>query len=120
MDNLWVCQVCQHCSLKMTCSRAFLAPASKLPVNTLDVVRIIMGFATNVWPNADCFTSYPKELETSVCNLLREILTFNGLPRDLDEAAPTERSSMELVQTNKKVKKSHLVDEKPGDWTCPK
>lgn len=117
-------EVCQNCRLKMSCPRAFLAPPSKVAVKTLDVVRIITGFATNVLPNTDSFTSYPKELENSVCRLLREILTFNELPRDpaFHEEAPVERSSLESGQARKnKYKNNHsfAAAQKPGDWVCP-
>ncbi|MCO5587857.1 hypothetical protein L7F22_041809 [Adiantum nelumboides] len=114
--------VCQRCRLKMTCPRAFLAPESQLRVNTLDVVRIITGYATNSWPNADSYVSYPTEVGVSVCNLLREFLTYKILPRNSseDEHLLTERLPVEPKKiARKKVESSPPVDPKPGDWTCP-
>ncbi|MCO5600065.1 hypothetical protein L7F22_054173 [Adiantum nelumboides] len=122
VDGLWVCQVCQRCRLKMTCPRAFLAPESQLRVNSLDVVRIITGYATNSWPKADSYVSYPTEVGASVCNLLREFLTYKILPRNSseDEHLLTERLPVEPKKiARKKVESSPPVDPKPGDWTCP-
>ncbi|KAI5078901.1 hypothetical protein GOP47_0006572 [Adiantum capillus-veneris] len=114
--------VCQRCRLKMTCPRAYFAPESKLSMNTLDVVRIIAGFATNVWPNVDSYESYPMEVGTSICNLLREFLMYKILPKNLAEKehALTERLPLESeTNVRKQVKSSPPVDPKPGDWTCP-
>ncbi|KAH7296965.1 hypothetical protein KP509_26G046600 [Ceratopteris richardii] len=114
--------VCKQCRFKMTCPRAFLAPEANLRTNTLDITRIITAFATNVWADADSPISYPAEVGTSVCNLLKEFLTFKVLPIKLaEDNVTTERTSLLEPEkgARKKVISSSPVEMKDGDWVCP-
>lgn len=113
-----------NCKLKMTCSRAFLTPTQALAATTLDVLRVITGFATNAGTTSvsdvaernDC----PSEVQASICRLLREFLILSRVPKGEESPVESHLKSRQAKKERKKAKSSLSVPDKPGDWVCPK
>ena len=112
-----------NCKLKMSCSRAFLTPSQALAVTTLDVLRVITGFATN----AGTFVSdvaerneCPSEVQAAVCRLLSEILILSKLPKGEESPVESHLKSKQAKEERQKSISSFSVPDKPGDWVCPK
>ena len=112
-----------NCKLKMSCSRAFLTPSQALAVTTLDVLRVITGFATSVGTSVSDLgekNECPSEVQTSVCRLLREFLTLCELPKGEESPVESHLKSRKDKKERQKTLSSFSVPDKPGDWVCPK
>ncbi|KAJ7526101.1 hypothetical protein O6H91_17G081700 [Diphasiastrum complanatum] len=110
--------VCQPCSLKTTCARAYSESCAGM-AGTIDVVRLLMQFSLDAG-GPDAKLSLPTQVKISILNLLVEAVELSKAPRDPNLSRPEIRGSFNRpVESRKKLKAGQeQIEMKPGDWRC--
>ncbi|KAJ7536553.1 hypothetical protein O6H91_12G073600 [Diphasiastrum complanatum] len=118
--------VCQPCTLKSTCARAF-SESGAGKAATIDVIRLLLQIALDAGEPVDASLSLPTQVERAVLSLLVEAVESSKVPRDPDLPRPEARESFTFsttktrpVEARSKLRAGNeQVEMKPGDWKCP-
>ncbi|KAL9247484.1 hypothetical protein vseg_020912 [Gypsophila vaccaria] len=111
--------VCEVCSLKGTCDRAYLKPNESESVRTVDVMRLLLFYALD--PMVISGAVRPTSMEQAESSARR----LMSMLMDLSEASASP-TSVELPKKKEKIvnstttMQSEATEQWSGEWTCPK
>lgn len=119
-------QVCSSCSLRSSCSRAYLLTRKEDEARTLDTMRVLLTFGFD--PVTGSVENRPllklKSVKTVVRKLLHEVVKLSAVPIDPNLPPPVIKRPPPKVKQPPPLPKKRVgrddIEMKKGDWLCPK
>ncbi|XP_077251137.1 zinc finger (Ran-binding) family protein, partial [Tasmannia lanceolata] len=118
--------VCSSCSLRNSCSRAYLLTPKEDEARTLDVMRILLtfGFEPVTGSVENKALLKLKSVKTVVRKLLHEVVKLSAIPIDPNLPPPVIKKRPPKVKQPPPPPKKRVgrddIEMKKGDWLCPK
>ncbi|KAJ8623165.1 hypothetical protein MRB53_031694 [Persea americana] len=118
--------VCSSCSLRSSCSRAYLLTRKEDEARTLDIMRVLLTFGFDpVTGSVENKTLLKlKSVKTVVRKLLHEVVKLSAVPIDPNLPPPVIKRPPPKVKQPPPPPKKRVgrddIEMKKGDWLCPK
>lgn len=115
--------VCSACNLRGSCDRAYVITKDDERARTVDVVRILLSYATDQLTHAEGEKTQVREhVEASARKLLSELIELSATALDPSLPNPAVKMSDKTKEFQKVSNndKQQYVEMKRGDWICSK
>ncbi|XP_074271780.1 zinc finger protein VAR3, chloroplastic-like [Silene latifolia] len=111
--------VCDVCSLRESCDRAYLKPNDSSLVGTVDIMRLLLLYALNPMVISEAVrTTSNEQAESSVRRLLSMLMDLSEAPKSpVTEEIPYKK---EKIVNSTATVVSQAIATRKQDWVCPK